>query len=60
VSRSDSTATKAHRPFKSLSPPSDVVPAADLLEREKQLTEELRFASNASYRRRVEIEEELA
>jgi hypothetical protein len=33
---------------------------ADLLEREKQLTEELRFASGASYRRRVEIEEELA
>jgi len=33
---------------------------ADLLEREKQLTEELRFASDASYRRRVEIEEELA
>jgi hypothetical protein len=34
--------------------------AADLLEREKQLTEELRFASDASYRRRVEIEEQLA
>ena len=57
---SDSTATNAHRPFKSSAPPSDVMRAADLLEREKQLTEELRFASDASYRRRVEIEEELA
>jgi hypothetical protein len=34
--------------------------AADLLERKELLTEELRFASNASYRRRVEIEEELS
>jgi len=33
---------------------------ADLLEREKQLAEELRFAGDASYRRRAEIEEELA
>lgn len=44
----------------SFAPPSDVMRVADLLEREKQLTEELRFASDASYRRRVEIEEELA
>src|SRR5262245_11721713 len=43
----------------SFAPPSDVMRVADLLEREKQLTEELRFASDASYRRRVEIEEEL-
>jgi hypothetical protein len=43
-----------------LAPPSDVIRSADLLEREKQLTEELRFASDASYRRRVEIEEEPA
>jgi len=34
--------------------------AADLREREKHLTEELRRANDASYRRRVEIEEELA
>jgi hypothetical protein len=34
--------------------------AADLVEREKRLTEELRFASDASYRRRTQIEEELA
>jgi hypothetical protein len=44
----------------SFAPPSDVMRVADLLEREKQLTEELGFASDASYRRRVDIEEKLA
>src|SRR6185369_5334334 len=42
----------------SFAPPSDVMRAADLREREKHLTEELRRANDASYRRRVEIEEE--
>jgi hypothetical protein len=39
---------------------SDVTRVADLLKREEQLTAELRFVSNASYRRRVKIEEEIS
>ena len=44
----------------SFEPRSDATRAANLHDREKQLTEQLRLASDASYRRRVEIEEELS
>jgi len=47
------------RTKKSFEPPADAMTAAELQEREEQLTEELRFAGDASYRKRVEIEGEL-
>jgi Protein of unknown function (DUF2489) len=42
------------------SPQSETQRAAALLEREELLTEEVRHLASASYRRRCEIEEELA
>jgi hypothetical protein len=46
--------------LKSFAPPSDLMRAAALLEREELLNEEVRFASDSSYRRRLEIEAELS
>jgi hypothetical protein len=48
------------RTQKSFQPPADAMTAAELQKREEQLTEELRFASDAQYRKRVDIEEELS
>jgi hypothetical protein len=45
---------------KRFSPPSDAARAAALLEREALLIDEARHLTGASYRRRCEIEEELA
>jgi hypothetical protein len=45
---------------KVLPPPSDAARAAALLEREQLLAEEVRHLAAASYRRRCEIEDELA
>ena len=45
---------------KSFAAPSDAVRAAALVEREKLLTEQIRIVSHASYRKRLEIEEELS
>ena len=42
-----------------VSPPSETARASALLEREALLTEEARHLTEASYRRRCEIEEEL-
>ena len=42
------------------SPPPDAAHAAALLEREALLADEARHLTGASYRRRCEIEEELA
>jgi len=42
------------------SPPSDAARAAALLKGEQLLTEQMRHLFGASYRRRCEIEEELA
>ncbi len=51
---------KPDRTLKSFAPPSDAVRVAGLLEREDLLTEQIRLGSDASYRRRLEIEEELS
>jgi hypothetical protein len=49
-----------NRTLKSFAPQSDLMRAAALLEREELLNEEVRFAGDASYRRRLEIETELS
>ena len=49
-----------NRTVRSFAPPSDLMRAAALLEREELLNEEVRFASGASYRRRLEIEAEVS
>ena len=49
-----------HRTHKSFAPPSDVMRAAALLERAELLTDQVRFASESSYRRQHQIEEELS
>jgi hypothetical protein len=48
------------RTQKSFQPPADAMTAAELQKREEELTEELRVAGDGSYRKRVEIEEELS
>jgi hypothetical protein len=45
---------------KVLPPPSEATRAASLLEREQLLAEEVRHLAASSYRRRCEIEDELA
>jgi hypothetical protein len=46
-------------PRRAFAPPSDAVRAAALLDREELLIEQVRCVSEASYRRREEIELEL-
>ena len=45
---------------RSFVPPLDAMRAAALIEREEMLIDEIRFVSEASYRRRQEIEVELS
>jgi hypothetical protein len=54
MDRSENT---IHRSFV---PPLDAMRAAALIEREEMLIDEIRFVSEASYRRRQEIEVELS
>jgi hypothetical protein len=51
---------KGNRSRRSLPPSSDAFRAAALLEREELLVERARWAGEASYRHRLEIEEELS
>jgi hypothetical protein len=53
-------ASKVNRSRRSLLLPSDAFRAAALLEREELLMERARWTGEASYRHRLEIEEELS